>query len=404
MIKVLHILQQSLPEHQTGYDIRSHYILKTQRDLGIDARALTGPYSLAKDRKNIIDGVTYYHMSRISRSFFLAISKRSFVKDREISRILFEKIFDASLTKIIDEFKPDIIHAHTPWFTALPALNRVKKEGIPFVYEVRGLWEESEVAEGIITDADKAYHTYREKDDHIIETANAVIVISERLKDEIIRRGAVPSKIFVVPNGVDVKKFNPIPPDARLIQKFGLNGKTVIGYISSLRKLEGIEYLLDAMTYVDEQGVAMVVGNGPEKENLKRKADTLGISNRVHFIDKVSHIDITRYYSIIDIFVVPRVNAKVSQLVTPLKPLEAMAMGKCVLASDVGGLSELVEDGRTGMLFRPEDTADLSRKINDLISNPEQRTLLGRNASEFVKQKLTWEKVCRHYLDIYNQI
>jgi glycosyltransferase involved in cell wall biosynthesis len=335
-------------------------------------------------------------MSSLSKSISI-----SAIKYLPNGRSIFNKMFDLSLKNVINNFKPDIIHAHTPWFTALPALNRAKLEGIPFVYEMRGLWEESELAEGIITEDSKAYRLYRENDNHILARADHVIAISAGLRDGIIRRAVTKNEITIVPNGVDNLKFTHKPPDTNLVASLDLTGKVVIGYISSLRKLEGINTLLDAMPQVDSRGTVLIIGDGPERGALEQHSNRLGITDRVHFLGNISHEDITRYYSIIDIFVVPRIDAKVCHLVTPLKPLEAMAMGKCVLASNVGGLRELIDNEKTGILFKAEDVKNLSSQLNSLIQDENRRAIIGKNAMNYIAENRTWKNVCSRYNDIY---
>ena len=228
------------------------------------------------------------------------------------------------------------------------------------------------------------------------------MVISEGLKNDIVSRRVVQDEnIWIVPNGVDVTRFKPIPKDTALINDLGLSGKVVIGYISSLRRLEGISGLIESMEFIDKEASLIIVGDGPEKTALRNRAEELGISDRVMLTGRVPHKDILRYYSIIDIFVVPRINARVCHIVTPLKPLEAMALGKCVLASRVGGLSEMIIDGETGLMFEPENIRDLSEKLNYLVKNKEARNSLGQSALEYVREERNWEVVCKRFFEIY---
>jgi len=398
-LKILHILHQSLPNHHSGYDIRSHYILKSQRALGIDARAIAGPYCKSFQKQFTIDGVPYYHMSDLSK--MLAISA---LKRLSSGRKIFNKIFELYLNKIINVFKPDIIHAHTPWFTSLPALNVAKLKNMPYIYEVRGFWEESEIAEGIITQGSDSYRTYLENDNYIMSNADHIIAISSGIRSEIINRGIKKNEITVIQNGVDIEKFTPGEKDKYLVDSLGISDKIIIGYISSLRKLEGIKTLLDAIPRIDKKVIVIIIGDGPERKGLEQHAHRLGLAESVRFIGNVPHEDIARYYSIIDIFVVPRIDAKVCHLVTPLKPLEAMAMGKCIVASNVGGLNELIEDGKTGILFKPEDCTDLANKINNLISDSEVRLAIGLNALEYVRKERNWNDLCKKYIDVYSNL
>lgn len=402
-LKVLHILHQSLPDHQSGYDIRSHAILTAQRALGIDARALTGPYCRSGSPQ-ILDGVPYYRTPGVLKNVILGVSNRSFI-GKEFKRSFFARTFTLALRHVVNDFRPDVIHAHTPWFTALPSMTFAKRHGIPFVYEARGLWEESELTEGIITRDSDTYQSYRKNDETLVAGAEAVVTISEALRGEFAQRvvGSA-GKIRVVTNGVDTRTFAPRQRDESLVRNLGLEGKVVLGCVSSLRKLEGIDYLLDAMPLVVPDASLIVVGDGPELPHLRTKAGELGIEARVRFAGRVPHADVPRYYSIIDVFVVPRIAARVCQLVTPIKPLEAMAMAKCVLASNVGGMRELVVDGITGVLFEPQNVEDLAHKVDRLTMSRDERQRYGRQALDVVTKERSWEILGQRYVDMYNSI
>lgn len=402
-ISVLHVLFTSLPFFNKGYNIRSHYILKAQKKLGIEAFALTGPcasYQIDKDiDKDIIDDITYYRTPNHKLLNWLIYNIPN-----TGGMVLFQYFFKKRLYELIDPLKPKVIHAHTPWLTAIPAMKVAREKGIRFVYEVRGIWEESAEAEKPWYQTSKRYQRIRENENYVISRADRVVVISEGIKREILDRGVVKEEnIWVVPNGVDITRFKPMPGDSTLINKLGLNDKAVIGYISSLRKMEGISYLIEAMQFVDKKASLIIVGDGPEEESLRGKVKELRLSDRVMLVGRVPHEEILKYYSIIDVFVVPRINAKVCHIVTPLKPLEAMAMGKCILASRVGGLSEMIIDGETGLMFEPENIKDLSEKINYLLENKDFRNQLGENALKFVEKERSWEIVCRKYFEVYTR-
>jgi glycosyltransferase involved in cell wall biosynthesis len=207
-------------------------------------------------------------------------------------------------------------------------------------------------------------------------------------------------KISVVPNGVDTSVFVPREPDAKLAARLGLTGKMVFGYISTIRRLEGVEYLVKAMPEIVKSipnAGCLIVGDGDYAPQLRALVNQLGLQNKVILTGRVHHEEILAYYSLIDVFVVPRPNFRVNNLVTPLKPLEAMSMAKPLLVSGVGGLTELVQDGQTGLIFKPEDIGDLAAKATALGQSSELRERLGEEARRYVVRECDWTSVIGVY-------
>jgi len=282
---------------------------------------------------------------------------------------------------------------------------RPRGQAPPIVYEIRGVWEDSAVAIGTLEPGSRRYRRNQEESTRAAIEADRVVTISEGLRREFVRRGIPADKITVVPNGVDTSTFTPLPRDRELAEKTGVGGKTVFGYISSIRALEGIEFLIRAMPEVLQavpNSACLVVGDGEHRATLEALANDLGLAGKVIFTGRVPHDDIRRYYSIIDVFVVPRPSQRVNELVTPLKPLEAMAMERAVLVSGVGGLRELVEDGRTGLVFAPENPRDLARKAILLAGDESLRLELGQRARRFVVQEREWSRVVRRYEELWS--
>jgi glycosyltransferase involved in cell wall biosynthesis len=231
-----------------------------------------------------------------------------------------------------------------------------------------------------------------------------VVAISEQLKEELILRGIDESKLWVVPNGVDLDTFSPREKDSKLLARYDLEGKIVIGFIGSIRKLEGLSLLLrhfPELTGPDDDVRLLLVGGGDEVAVLQELAGKLGIAGKVIFTGRVAHDEVLDYYSVIDIFVYPRIDSKVNQKVTPLKPLEAMAMRKAVVGSDVGGLRELIHEGVNGLIYRVDDGADLVRRCRELIENSSLRESLAHDARRWVERERDWKKIVLKYKELY---
>lgn len=280
-------------------------------------------------------------------------------------------------------YRPAVIHGHSPFTCGLVANKVAKRENIPSIYEMRGIWEDSHSGRGKFSETSLRYRVVRALDDKALKAANLCCAIGNSLKAEIVSRGISSDRVFIVPNGVDVKAFTPHPPNEEVQNRLGLHGKLVIGYIGYFFKYEGLELLVQATIRLAPQLpdlCLLLVGDGELMPDLKNMVATAGISDRVIFTGRVPHKDVTDFYRICDFMVLPRRDTRETRLVTPLKPLEIMAMGKPLIASDVGGHLEMVEDGSNGLLFRSEDVSDLSSKCAMLARDRDLRMDLGTRA------------------------
>ena len=378
--------------------------MRAQQKLGNEPVVVTSP-EFAQERnyhmvdREMVDGVPHYHFSSNEPVVFRAGKNiplvRRYLRHRRGARF-YETV--ARRCMPCDLFQ---VHMQPETVGQLRAMrSRVRP---PIVYEVRGVWEDSLVACGQLTANSKAYRDAYRASTQAAQEADWVVTISEGLRTDFINRGISPEKISVVPNGVETSAFVPVARDTRLAEAFGLAGKTVLGYISSIRELEGIEYLIRAMPMVLEAEpncACVIVGDGDGRPRLESLVRELGLQRSVLFTGSVPHAEITSYYSIIDVFVVPRPDRRVNQLVTPLKPLEAMAMARPLLVSRVGGLTEIVQEGRTGLVFGPEDPDDLARQAILVVRNPDLRLRLGEQARRFVVAERDWSAVVQRYEEV----
>ena len=290
--------------------------------------------------------------------------------------------------------KPDILHAHSPALNGLAALRAGRRLGLPVVYECRAFWEDAAVDHGTSREWGPRYRLTRAMETRVFRRADAVTTICEGLRAEIASRGIPAAKITVIPNAVDTASFTfGAPASAALQQQLGLAGKTVLGFIGSFYAYEGIPLLLQALPALLRQHPQLrllLVGGGPQAADIRDAIANLGLQEAVILTGRVPHEQVQDYYNLVDIFAYPRRPMRLTDLVTPLKPLEAMAQGRLVVASDVGGHRELIRHGDTGMLFYAGDADALAAAVNDLLARPEDWQPMRDRGRAFVEQERTW--------------
>jgi PEP-CTERM/exosortase A-associated glycosyltransferase len=306
---------------------------------------------------------------------------------------------------IVRQRRPDVIHAHSPVLNAIPALRVGRRFDIPVVYEVRAFWEDAAVDHGTARDGGPRYRLSRAIETWALKRADAVTTICEGLRSEIVARGVEAQKVTVIPNAVDIDKFAAgRNPDESLKEKLGLKGCAVLGFIGSFYAYEGLPLLLEAlpkMLAVEPRLRLLLVGGGPQEASLRELADSLGLRDKVVFSGRVPHSEVQRYYDLVDVLVYPRLSMRLTELVTPLKPLEAMAQGRLLVASDVGGHRELIRDGETGVLFKAGDAEALARKVLDLLADRQAWAPMREAARRFVERERNWALSVGRYRDAY---
>ena len=237
--------------------------------------------------------------------------------------------------------------------------------------------------------------------------ASRVIALTDALKAELVRRGVDPEKISVVPNGVDTSRFRPMSRDASLARDLGIGNETVIGYVGSIVDYEGLGLLVEAAARLSEERsdfVVLIVGDGAEYENLKTQVHLLGIDRFFRFVGRVPHNQVEKYYSIVDITPFPRLSVPVCEMVSPLKPFEAMAMGKVVVASDVAAMAEIVSDGTTGLLHRKNDASSLTDALRRVMDDIRLRTDLSERGRSWVDAERRWDVLGARVGRIYESL
>ncbi len=397
MTRILHVLDHSLPAH-SGYTFRTRALMKAQVAKGWDVAGVTGVrHPEPGPDGETVDGLTFYRTPPIAPA-------RAPIREwREIGALA------KRVEALVTEWKPDLLHAHSPVLDALAALRVGKRLGIPVIYEIRAFWEDASVGNGTGREGSLRYWLTKRLETHAVKSADAVAVICEGLRGDLIARGIDPAKITVSPNGVDLDLFGDPPPrDDALAATLGLaDDDIIIGYIGSFYDYEGIDDLIAAMpTLVAAQPKArlLLVGGGPMEAALRAQAAASPASSFIHFVGRVPHDQVERYYSLIHILAYPRKKMRLTDLVTPLKPLEAMAQGKLVAASDVGGHRELIEDGVTGTLFAPDDPSAIAAALAKLLENREIWAERKRTARIFVESHRNWSSNILRYEPVYQRL
>jgi PEP-CTERM/exosortase A-associated glycosyltransferase len=398
-MRILHVFDHSLPL-QSGYVYRSLGILGAQRGLGWETIQLTTPRNNpGPPGEEVVDGWTFHRTARPSWP----------LSDRPVLRELAEiGATERRIGQLIARFRPDIVHAHSPVLTAIPARRAARRAGVKMVYEIRGSWEDAAADHGTLREGDLRYRAMRALETRAMRRADAVVTLCAAMRAEIMRRGVPEARITVVPNAVDPARFRPAgTPDPALQAELGLEGRTVLGFIGSFYHYEGLDLLLRAMPLMLARLpdlALLLVGGGEQEQALRRLAESLSLQGAVRFTGRVPHGEVGRYYDLVDALVFPRRRMRLTELVTPLKPLEAMAEGRLVMASDVGGHRELIADGGNGILFPPDDPGALAERVVATLADRSAHERLRAEGRRFVAAERTWPIAAARYEPLYRRL
>jgi len=401
--RVLHLVTDALPTTSAGYTIRTHEIALAQREAGLDPHVATRTGypvtqgSIDGRRLVVLDGVPYHRLLpwRMPGGPSAGPSERGL----ELA---------AALTR---QLRPAVLHAASNFANARLALALGERYGLPVVYEVRGFWEDtwlSRYPDNNKLAASELYQRNRDLETRCMLAADLVVTLGEAMRDEIAARGVPREKILIVPNAVSAEFLQPLPDATTLREELGIKpDEQVVGEVTSLVPHEGIGTLLEATAILRARGVpvrALIVGDGPERAALQRQAAQAGLAEAAVFTGRVPASKVRQFHALLDVFVVPRTPDRVCQLVTPLKPVEAMASGLCVVTSEVKALTEIVKHEVTGMQTVPQDPVSLADCLEQLLYSPDIRRKLGDNAREWVARDRTWANHAARYRDAYARL
>jgi glycosyltransferase involved in cell wall biosynthesis len=400
--RILHLVNDALPTASAGYTIRTHEIVLAQHEAGLDPHVVTRiGFPVTQGRLDgrrlvMLDGIPYH---RLVPWRLPAGADTTAAAGLDMAARLTERL------------RPGLLHAASNYTNAVIALGLGERYGLPVVYEVRGFWEDTWLSRSADSQARAGSELYRRS--RALETqcmlaADLVVTLGEAMREEIAARGVPAEKILIVPNAVSEEFLRPLPDAAALRAALGIKpGEHVVGVVSSLVPHEGIGTLLAATALLRGRGLpvrALIVGDGPDRAPLQRQAKDLGLGQAAIFTGRVPAAKVREFHALLDVFVVPRTPDRVCQLVTPLKPVEAMASGLCVLTSDVRALAEIIKPDVTGALTIPQDPVALADSLELLIGSPDLRRKLGGNAREWVAQDRTWAHNAARYKDAYTRL
>ena len=402
-LRILHVLDHSWPVLD-GYAQRSRSIVNAQLRLGMCPSVLTSPLHERDDPSatdTTFEGVSYFRTSQEKGLAGRAIRKNwPALRESAVVWCLKRRIESVFAARPFD-----IIHAHSPSLCGLAGSLAARSLRVPMVYEIRAFWEDAAVDQNKDRETSLRYRLSRALETHVAKRAHAVVGIARPLLRDMEARGVSTRKLFHVPNGVDVARFSPRTRDSSLGSQLGLNGVATLGFLGTLFPWEGISWLVQAAAELHKRGAAfklLLVGDGADASNVTNAIRNAGAQSYISFLGRIPNDQVERYYSLMDVMVYPRRSIRLTELVTPLKPLEAMALGKPVLGSAVGGICELVEPEVTGLVFEPGNLESFCKQAERLLTDSELRLRLGQQAAQRIADEKDWATVVQRYAQVYD--
>lgn len=395
-MRVLHVLHH-IYHYACGYRMRSEYILRYQREQGLEVAVVT-----SADHEQGQERVEDAPRFPIWRTPPFRPSALPGVREWQLVRSLERRVRSA-----IREWKPDLVHAHSPVLVGLPAARAARSCRVPFVYEERDLWENASVDLGKFTERSPQYRVARALDTWTLHQADAVVAICDEMKRELAPRCGGADRVTVVGNGVEIELFPPELPAERGRGRWKLEGKRVLAYVGTFQPYEGLELLFDALPEILRHvpnAHLLIAGNGTQEEVLRERARRPDVASHVTMAGRLPHSEVWEAYGAADLMVYPRILTRTTALTTPLKPLEAMAMGKAVLGSDVPAMKELVKPGVSGQVFQAGIATDLAQNCIRMLTDDPGRAALGCSARRFVIEERQWGHLVARYKNVYARV
>ncbi len=401
--RVLHVLDHSWPV-LSGYSVRSRSLIRAQQQNGFRPQVLTSPLHQLDDRQATdltVDGLPYVRTPMSGKLRPRAVAGGwPLLRELAVVTLLRNQIL-----RLLDGNSFDIVHAHSPALCGLAAWQAANARKIPCVYEIRAFWEDAAVDQKKTRQQALRYRATRGLESYVARRADAVVGIAGHILEDLKARGVASEKLFHISNGVDAEWFTALPRDSSLANQLGLQGEPVLGFIGSLYQYEGISWLVRAVAVLRGRGAAcklLILGDGEDMPAIQAAIRDNAAHSYALTMGKIPQDQVRRYYSLMDVMVYPRKSTRLTELVTPLKPLEAMAQGKPVLASAVGGIRELVQHEQTGLLFQPENIDDFCLQAKRLMEQENLRAQISQRGREWALREKEWKVVARGYQAVYD--
>lgn len=377
---MLYVAASSLPYHTSGYTTRTHEVICALRSIGLNVHVLTRPgypwdrkdrLSDAGGMETMVDDVLYRHLrhpSNLRPALQFALQAAPVVAE------------------VAARQRVAVIHAASNHVNALPALLAARQLGIPFHYEMRGLWELTRISRMPEYEGSQAYRQGLDLEGLVACHADRLFVISEQLGNYARENWGVPDeRIALLPNCVDPERF--VPADPREVEP------NTIGYAGSLMSYEGLDTLIDAVDALVKRGSDVrvrFVGDGEVRGQLEAQVRRLGLTERIHFLGKVSPKSAREILCRCSLVCIPRKPFKVCEVVPPIKLVEALAMGKPVIVPDLPVFRDELGNDPAGWFFRAGDVGDLARVIELALGDEKMLVAIGARAREYAKTKRRW--------------
>lgn len=398
--RVLHLVTNALPYTQAGYTVRTHRIVTAQKALGLDPHVVTSwGWPMLQGHTDVepyeeIDGIPYHRLLPGGGDVPFEMRGRMIRGAAET-------------TELVRRLRPQVLHAATDHRNGSVALAVRERTGRPFVYEVRGFLEETWASRDPKRVGSERHILQREREAFLMRSADAVVTLAETMAAEIVERGVPRERIYLAPNAVDDSLLTAEYDRDAFRSAYGIGpDEIVVGSVSSIVAYEGFATLLDAAALLRDAGTpvrVLLVGDGTERPELLARAERLGLDDAL-LPGRVGPEEALQAQAALDIFVCPREDLRVCRLVTPLKPVEAMALGKPVVLSDLPALAELIGTGGAGLLVPPGDPEALAKALAGLRDDPDRRAAMGEAGRAEVAAKRTWSRVAETYRDLYRSL
>lgn len=397
--RVCYFLHNSLPYSSGGYATRAHGLAQGLAATGLDVICITRPgFPADLTGSNFSDIPIYNNINGLRYQRILNPSRKD---NSEVQYIMKSR---DSISSELRNIRPSLVLAASNYATAMPALMAAKELGIPFIYEVRGFWEVTRVSREPEYELSNHYQNMVYHETLVCNHADHVFTLTNPMKDELIKRGVSSNKISIVPNSCDPTVFKAQERDQQLAVHYGIRAEdVVIGYIGSFVQYEGLDDLVASCEVLAKKNLhfkLLIVGNenvssgekGPITSEIIGLASKYNLRDHLIMPGRIPHDQVASHYSLIDIAPFPRKPQPVTEMVSPMKPLEAFAMEKAVVVSSVKALQEMVIDNKTGLVYEKGRIESLSDALEKLILDPVLRGKLGKAAKTWLEKERTWEK------------